>query len=193
MIERYDRVKVRGEDERLRGEERELGHGFLQRRASKRTTYAGVICFRSGEEETGQSRTLTWCHSRHCRIQGSVKDSVVYFLAVLNTRQTPLHWRNVHNNTLKEIQNETEDKREYSLKNLLPKRRTLPVASTVHYVEGVAREVQSALYSTLSEFKGDLEDENQLEILIEQQFEALQKALKISNKATEARMMVFES
>ncbi|KAI3792763.1 hypothetical protein L2E82_06653 [Cichorium intybus] len=35
---------------------------------------------------------------------------------------------------------------------------------------GVAREVQSVLYSTLSEFKGDLEDENQLEILIEEQF-----------------------
>lgn len=57
-------------------------------------------------------------------------------------------------------------------------------------MQGVAREVQSALYSTLSEFKGDLEDENQLEILIEEQFVALQKALKISSKATEARMMV---
>lgn len=130
-------------------------------------------------------------------LSGSVKDSVVgeeriaqYLLAVLNTRQTPLHWRNVHNDTLKGLQNENDDKRDYNLKDLLPKRRVLPVASNVHYVEGIAREVQSALYSTLSEFRGDLEDENELEILIEEQFVALQKALKISNKANEARMMV---
>ncbi|MFS7908851.1 putative GTP-binding protein, orthogonal bundle domain superfamily [Helianthus anomalus] len=130
-------------------------------------------------------------------LAGSVKDSVVgeeriaqYLLAVLNTRQTPLHWRNVHNNTLKEPQNETDDKRDYNIKDLLPKRRVLPVASNVHYVEGVAKEVQCALYSTLSEFKGDLQDEDELEILIEKQFEALQKALKISNRANEARMMV---
>nr|GEY00774.1 short integuments 2, mitochondrial-like [Tanacetum cinerariifolium] len=130
-------------------------------------------------------------------LSGSLKDSVVgeeriaqYFLAVLNTRQTPLHWKNVHNDTLKGLQNENDDKRDYNIKDLLPKRRVLPVASNVHYVEGIAREVQSALYSTLSEFRGDLEDENELEILIEEQFVALQKALKISNKANEARVMV---
>ncbi|KAL4558050.1 hypothetical protein LXL04_036246 [Taraxacum kok-saghyz] len=130
-------------------------------------------------------------------LSGSVKDSVVgeeriaqYLLAVLNTRQTPLHWRNVHNNTQKEMQNENDNKRDYNIKDLLPKRRTLPVTSNVHYVEGVAREVQSALYLSLSEFKGDLEDENELEILIEEQFEALKKAFKISNRATEARVMV---
>ncbi|KAI7758290.1 hypothetical protein M8C21_014652 [Ambrosia artemisiifolia] len=129
-------------------------------------------------------------------LAGSVKDSVVgeeriaqYLLAVLNTRQTPLHWRNVHNNTLKELQNET-DKRDYNIKDLLPKRQALPDASNVHYVEGVTKEVQCALYSTLSEFQGDLQDENELEILIEKQFEALQKALKISSRANEARMMV---
>ncbi|KAK1412930.1 hypothetical protein QVD17_34544 [Tagetes erecta] len=130
-------------------------------------------------------------------LAGSVKDSVVgeeriaqYLLAVLNTRQTPLHWRNVHSDSLKELQNETDKKHDYNIKNLLPNRRALPVASNVNYVEGVAKAVQSALYSTLSEFRGDLEDENELEILIEKQFEALQKALKISNKANEARMMV---
>ncbi|KAL8225367.1 hypothetical protein R6Q57_017924 [Mikania cordata] len=130
-------------------------------------------------------------------LAGSVKDSVVgeeriaqYLLAVLNTRQTPLHWRNVHNNTLKELQKETNDKHDYNIKDLLPKRQAPPVASSGHYVEGVAKEVQSALYSTLSEFRGDLEDENELEVLIEKQFEALQKALKISNKANEARIMV---
>lgn len=51
-------------------------------------------------------------------------------------------------------------------------------------------EVQRSLYTTLSEFDGDTEDENDLECLIEQQFEALQKALKISNKAAEVRLMV---
>ncbi|KAI7758296.1 hypothetical protein M8C21_014658 [Ambrosia artemisiifolia] len=130
-------------------------------------------------------------------LAGSVKDSVVgeeriaqYLLAVLNTRQTPLHWRNVHNNTLKELQNETDNGSDYNIKHLLPKRRALPDASNVHYVEGVTKEVQCALYSTLSEFQGDLQDENELEILIEKQFEALQKALKISSRANEARMMV---
>ncbi|KAK9065746.1 hypothetical protein SSX86_015147 [Deinandra increscens subsp. villosa] len=130
-------------------------------------------------------------------LAGSVKDSVVgeeriaqYLLAILNTRQTPLHWRNVHNNTVKEMQNGSDGKHDYNIKDLLPKRRVLPVASNVHYVEGIAKEVQSALYSTLSEFRGDLQDENELEILIEQQFEALQKALKISSRANEARIMV---
>lgn len=35
-----------------------------------------------------------------------------------------------------------------------------------------------------------MEDESDLEVLIEQQFEALQKALKIPNKGSEARLMV---
>lgn len=56
--------------------------------------------------------------------------------------------------------------------------------------QDVATEVQQALYTTLSEFEGDVEDEDNLEILIEQQFEALQKALKIPHKASEARLMV---
>ncbi|XP_024982190.1 short integuments 2, mitochondrial isoform X2 [Cynara cardunculus var. scolymus] len=147
----------------------------------------GVLVPTIPDIETGLKLALT----------GSVKDSVVgeeriaqYLLAVLNTRRTPFHWRNVHDNNSKSPQNGTDDKHDYNLKDLLPKRRILPVASNVHYVEGVAKEVQCALYSSLSEFKGDLEDENELEILIEQQFEELQKALKISNKATEARMMV---
>lgn len=51
-------------------------------------------------------------------------------------------------------------------------------------------EVQRALHDTLADFNGNVEDENDLESLIEQQFEVLQKALKISHKATEARLMV---
>ena len=51
-------------------------------------------------------------------------------------------------------------------------------------------EVQCALHVSLSEFNGNLEDENDLESLIEVQFEKLQKAMKISQKASEARIMV---
>ncbi|GKC16143.1 short integuments 2, mitochondrial-like protein [Tanacetum coccineum] len=163
------------------------GYKIAQRPSIYVLDTPGVLVPTISDIETGLKLALS----------GSVKDSVVgeeriaqYLLAVLNTRQTPLHWRNVHNDTLKGLQNENDDKRDYNIKDLLPKRRVLPVASNVHYVEGIAREVQSALYSTLSEFRGDLEDENELEILIEEQFVALQKALKISNKANEARVMV---
>lgn len=51
-------------------------------------------------------------------------------------------------------------------------------------------EVQRALYTTLADFNGDIEDENDLECLMEEQFEVLQKALKIPHKASEARLMV---
>lgn len=51
-------------------------------------------------------------------------------------------------------------------------------------------EVQRALYQTLTEFNGNIEDEGDLESLIDQQFGALQKALKIPHKASEARLMV---
>ncbi|CAN4118563.1 unnamed protein product [Withania somnifera] len=51
-------------------------------------------------------------------------------------------------------------------------------------------EVQCALCITLSEFSGSLEDESDLEILKDDQFEALQKAMKIPHKASEARIMV---
>ncbi|KAH6795254.1 P-loop containing nucleoside triphosphate hydrolases superfamily protein [Perilla frutescens var. hirtella] len=54
----------------------------------------------------------------------------------------------------------------------------------------VVTRVQGALCETLSEFNGNLEEEGDLEDLIDQQFEALQKALKIPHKASEARKMV---
>ena len=56
--------------------------------------------------------------------------------------------------------------------------------------QDLVSEVQHALYSTLADFNGNVEDENDLEGLIEQQFETLQKALKIPHKASEARLMV---
>ncbi|KAK1366188.1 short integuments 2, mitochondrial [Heracleum sosnowskyi] len=145
----------------------------------------GVLVPSIPDIETGLKLALT----------GSVKDSVVgeeriaqYLLAVLNCRSTPLHWRHINTRGLDE--NNSNDKNEYNVKDLLRNRRKPPNPSDVHYIEDVVTEVQRTLYVTLSEFDGDLDDENDLEILIAQQFEALQKALKIPNKASEARTMV---
>lgn len=117
------------------------------------------------------------------------------------------------------IRYESEEKREYNPKDLRLNRRKPPNASDLVYIEvmpnisyiwlmavfwvpssalladtlvaqDLVTEVQRALYVTLSEFQGNVEDENDLELLIEQQFEALQKALKILHKASEARLMV---
>ncbi|KAK9290171.1 hypothetical protein L1049_008337 [Liquidambar formosana] len=130
-------------------------------------------------------------------LAGSVKDSAVgeeriaqYLLAVLNTRSTPLHWKHLNNRRMEGIQYESQDKHEYDIRNLLPKRRKPPNGSDAQYIENVVTEVQHALYLTLSEFDGNLDDEGDLEALIGQQFEALQKALKIPHKASEARIMV---
>lgn len=57
-------------------------------------------------------------------------------------------------------------------------------------VQDLVTEVQCALYTTRSEFDGNVEDENDLENLIELQFEALQKAMKIPHKTAEARLKV---
>ncbi|KAH6772148.1 P-loop containing nucleoside triphosphate hydrolases superfamily protein [Perilla frutescens var. frutescens] len=128
---------------------------------------------------------------------GSVKDSVVgeeriaqYLLAVLNTRGTPLHWRRFMGAET-EGRPDIEDKPDYSLQNLLPKRKRPPTnKSDVVYIEDIVTRVQGALCETLTVFNGNLEEEGDLEDLIDQQFEALQKALKIPHKASEARTMV---
>ncbi|OMP12362.1 hypothetical protein CCACVL1_00022, partial [Corchorus capsularis] len=129
-------------------------------------------------------------------LAGSVKDSVVgedrivqYLLAVLNTRGTPLHWKHV-TNQMEEIAQISEEKPDYNLKDLRPKRKKPPNASDLLYVKDLVTEVQHALYVTRSEFSGNIEDENDLECLIEHQFEMLQKALKIPHKPSEARLMV---
>lgn len=62
--------------------------------------------------------------------------------------------------------------------------------SVLVHLQNLVTEVQCAMYKTLAEFNGNVEDENDLENLIEQQFEVLQKALKIPHKASEARLMV---
>ncbi|KAK7244563.1 hypothetical protein RIF29_39387 [Crotalaria pallida] len=131
-------------------------------------------------------------------LAGSVKDSVVgeeriaqYLLAVLNIRGTPLHWKQHLNNLrLDGIEYDNEEKHEYNLKNLKQKRKNLPNRSDLVYVEDLVMGVQHALYSTVAEFNGSVEDESDLEGLIDQQFGALQKALKIPHKASEARLMV---
>ncbi|XP_028948751.1 short integuments 2, mitochondrial-like isoform X2 [Malus domestica] len=169
-----------------------------------------------GEDEARYSGSIAWRYSGHCWIQGvlvpsipdietglklalagSIKDSVVgedriaqYLLAVLNSRGTPFHWKYSNTRRMEGIQYEAEGKIGYSLKNLRPNRRKVPNKSDVLYIEDMVTEVQRALYSTLSEFNGNPEDESDLEILIEQQFEALQTALKIPNKGSEARLMV---
>ncbi|WCJ33440.1 P-loop containing nucleoside triphosphate hydrolases superfamily protein [Euphorbia peplus] len=131
-------------------------------------------------------------------LAGSVKDSIVgeeriaqYLLAVLNTRGTPLHWRHLNNRKMEGITYKSyQDKHEYNLKDLKPSRKKAPDRSAILYVEDMVTEVQCALYKTVAEFSGNVEDENDLENLIEHQFEVLQKALKIPHKASEARLMV---
>ncbi|KAK4281901.1 hypothetical protein QN277_013345 [Acacia crassicarpa] len=130
-------------------------------------------------------------------LAGSVKDSVVgeeriaqYLLAVLNTRGTPIHWKHLNNRRMEGIRYESEEKHEYNLKSLKRKRINPPNKSEVVYIEDLVMEVQRALYVTLTEFKGNIEEEGDLEDLIEQQFGALQKAMKIPHKASEGRLMV---
>ncbi|CAL0326634.1 unnamed protein product [Lupinus luteus] len=130
-------------------------------------------------------------------LAGSVKDSVVgeeriaqYLLAVLNIRGTPLHWRHLKNRRIDGIEYDAEEKHEYNLKNLKPKRKNMPNRSDLVYVQDLVMDVQHALYSTVTEYGRNVEDENDLEDLIDKQFDALQKAFKIPHKASEARLMV---
>ncbi|KAH9617097.1 hypothetical protein KSS87_012902 [Heliosperma pusillum] len=125
---------------------------------------------------------------------GSVKDSAVgeeriaqYILAVLNSRGTPLHWN--HLRRMEEVQNESEVKFEYNIKDLLPNRKKALDNSDVIYIRDIVMEVQQALYASFSSFDGNLEAGEDMESLIEEQFEALQKALKIPHTATEGRTM----
>lgn len=130
-------------------------------------------------------------------LAGSVKDAVVgeeriaqYLLAVLNSRGTPFHWKQLNNIRMDGIQYAPEERRRFNLNDLHPKRRASPNKSDMVYIEDLVTEVQCSLYTTLSEFDGNVEDENDLESLIEVQFEALQKAMKIPHKAAEARLKV---
>lgn len=75
-------------------------------------------------------------------LAGSVKDSVVgedriaqYLLAVLNIRGTPLHWKHWNNRRAEGIRYDSVDNVQHSLKDLRPKRRKPPNASSVMYIE----------------------------------------------------------
>ncbi|XP_077217764.1 P-loop containing nucleoside triphosphate hydrolases superfamily protein [Tasmannia lanceolata] len=148
----------------------------------------GVLVPSIPDIETGLKLALT----------GAVKDSVVgeerlaqYFLAILNSRSTPLHWKHLYNRRKEESQYDFRGKNEDLLGNPFSRKRRLVNESEVLYIEDLVTEVQKALYVTFSEFEGDLKDESELEILIEKQFVALQKAFKIPHKVgAEARTMV---
>ncbi|XP_068664618.1 short integuments 2, mitochondrial [Aristolochia californica] len=148
----------------------------------------GVLVPSIPDVETGLKLALT----------GAVKDSIVgeerlaqYLLAILNTRSTPLHWKHLRHRRVERCLEEQQDQ-DVNLRASLPWKRKLLNDSDVHYIEGVVAEVQRALYSTYSEFEGNMDDESDLMSLIDEQFAALQKAFKISVHKTgeEARMMV---
>jgi mitochondrial GTPase 1 len=57
--------------------------------------------------------------------------------------------------------------------------------------QDLVRDVLRALFLTYKEFEGNIEEESELEILIDAQFNALQKAFRIPQKQSdEARLMV---
>ncbi|KAJ6802405.1 short integuments 2, mitochondrial isoform X1 [Iris pallida] len=131
--------------------------------------------------ETGLKLALT----------GAVKDSVVgeeriaqYLLAVLNTRKTPLHWDRLIKEQIKESPYESQGRSENILRDTIPSRRRINV-SDFCYIEDLVKEVQRTLYTTLSEFEGNLEEENELESLIDTQLTALRKSFRIAHKASD--------
>uniref|UniRef100_A0A7N2M1Y7 Uncharacterized protein n=1 Tax=Quercus lobata TaxID=97700 RepID=A0A7N2M1Y7_QUELO len=81
---------------------------------------------------------------------------------------TALHWKHLNNRRLEEIRYDSREKHEYNLKDLRPKRRKPPNDSDMLYVEDLVTKVQCALYLTLLEIIGNVEDESDLESLIEQ-------------------------
>ncbi|KAL8142964.1 hypothetical protein V2J09_015996 [Rumex salicifolius] len=130
-------------------------------------------------------------------LAGSIKDSVVgeeriaqYLLAILNSRGTPLHWKRWSDKKLERLRDSSVSPHQFDLKDLLPNKRKPPDNSAVYYIEDIVTEVQRVLYMSLSEFDGDVEDEKDMEVIIDKQFELLQKALKVPLMASEARSLV---
>ncbi|MQL98194.1 hypothetical protein Taro_030893 [Colocasia esculenta] len=148
----------------------------------------GVLVPSIPDIETGLKLALT----------GAVKDSVVgeerlakYFLAVLNNRSTPLHWKNLDNEERSRPPFDPRMRNKSILKHDVQRRKLLLDDSDVRYVEGFVKEVRRTLYATFSSFEGDLMEENELECLIDTQLAALQELFKISTKSEEgARTMV---
>ncbi|GLT95940.1 hypothetical protein SLE2022_135930 [Rubroshorea leprosula] len=91
---------------------------------------------------------------------------------------------------MEEINPSSEDKHKYNLKGLRPRRKKLPNVSDMLYVEDLVTAVQCALCVTQNSM-ATLEDENDLEYVMEEhEFETLQKALEVPQKASEVRLMV---
>lgn len=139
----------------------------------------GVLVPNIPDIDTGLKLALT----------GAVKDSVVgedrlaqYLLAMLNTRHVPLRWKGLNNACCAESSNfHPEDFTVNEPKDspIEKKEKIKETKQIVHQKEDHVVEVQKAIFRTFSEFEGNLENEDDLEDLIESQFNALQKAFKI--------------
>ncbi|XP_020273606.1 short integuments 2, mitochondrial isoform X2 [Asparagus officinalis] len=143
----------------------------------------GVLVPSIPDMETGLKLALT----------GAVKDSIVgeerlakYLLAILNTRKTPLHWERLNKVQTEESSSDSKISSGTSLKESIPRRRRRVNSSDVFYIEDLVKEVQRTLYSSFSEFHGDLEEENELETLIDTQLDMLRKSFRIPHRASES-------
>uniref|UniRef100_A0A7N2M221 G domain-containing protein n=1 Tax=Quercus lobata TaxID=97700 RepID=A0A7N2M221_QUELO len=115
----------------------------------------------AGEDEVRYSRPIALSYSRYCWIQ----DDVLAFMSNRLFAKELFLTCVIHTRTHS--------------------------SSFSHFpFQDLVTEVQCALYLTLLEFTSNVEDESDLEGLIEQQFEALQKAFKIPHKALEAPLMM---
>ncbi|KMZ57315.1 Ribosome biogenesis GTPase A [Zostera marina] len=150
----------------------------------------GILVPRIHDIETGLKLALT----------GAVKDSAVgeerlaqYLLAILNIRKTPLHWNNLMNSAKQSDGSSPELVERVSsiFGNSFHKRRKALDVTDIMYVEGLVKEVMYTLFTTLSEYDGDLDDDACLESLIDIQLMSLQKPLKVVHKSSEVvRTMV---
>lgn len=139
----------------------------------------GVLVPNIPDIDTGLKLALT----------GAVKDSVVgedrlaqYLLAMLNTRHVPLRWKGLNNESCEESSNFCLEDLAVKGPNDSPTEKNKKIKETkqiLHQKEDHVLEVQKALFRTFSAFKGDLENEDDLEDLIESQFDVLQKTFRI--------------
>lgn len=146
----------------------------------------GVLVPNIPDIDTGLKLALT----------GAVKDSVVgedrvaqYLLAMLNTRHVPLRWKGLNTESCEESSNFCpEDPTAKGPKDSLneKKKKIKETKQNLHQKEDQTLEVQKALFRTFSAFKGNLENEDDLEDLIESQFKVLQKAFRIPPNSGES-------
>lgn len=149
----------------------------------------GVLVPNISDLDTGLKLALT----------GAIKDSVVgeerlgrFLLALLNSRQAPLKWKK----SIEEARAKEEAEKKVIMekskpKTLLELKRQAYLAQkkentkkkervTDHNKDSVVLSVREALYSTLSNFQGNLEDEDDMEGLVDTQMHELRKVLKVS-------------